>query len=142
MSRGSELGKLGEDVACEYLVDKKFRIIERNYRKPWGELDIIALAPDKTLVFLEVKTLRQIRDGGFNGLQPEDHMTASKIKKFKRTASLYAGNRPELIRDDKGWRLDVITILVNRTKPTCGELVEPLTKDGKSFVMKHYENIS
>ncbi|KKS88065.1 MAG: hypothetical protein UV62_C0016G0010 [Parcubacteria group bacterium GW2011_GWC1_43_11] len=119
----SELGKLGENRACEYLVDKNFRIIERNLRKPWGELDIIAVAPDKTLVFVEVKTMR---GGGNLGIVPENQMTASKIKKFKRAAMLYAGSRPKFIKDDRGWRLDLIA----------------LTKVEKDFVIRHYENIS
>jgi putative endonuclease len=133
MTYRTETGKLGEDRACEYLVDKKFKIIERNYRKSWGELDIIALAPDRTLVFIEVKTLRQTQSGPAKGLQPEDQMTAAKIKKFKRTASLFAGSHPELIDDNKGWRLDVIALVVNA--------VEPLTKVEKNFVIRHYENI-
>ena len=59
MTHRSELGKFGEDLACEYLVKKGYKIIDRNFRKPWGELDIITRAPDKTLVFVEVKTVRQ-----------------------------------------------------------------------------------
>ncbi len=140
----SELGKLGEDKACEYLVDKGFKIIERNYGKPWGELDIIALSPDKILVFLEVKTMSaDFKTGagsktpelarGFGGLEPEHQMTNAKIKKFKRTASLYAGSHPKLVKDDKGWRLDLIAIVVSET--------EPLTKNRKNFVIKYYENI-
>lgn len=123
MTQRSELGQWGENKACEYLVDKKFKVIERNLRNPWGELDIAAIAPDKTLVFIEVKTMRE---NVFGGLEPENQMTAAKIKKFKRAASIYAGNHPELIKDDKGWRLDLIT----------------LTKTEKDFVIRHYENIS
>ena len=53
----SETGKLGENIACRYLVENGYKIIERNFRQKWGELDIIAKAPDKTLVFVEVKTV-------------------------------------------------------------------------------------
>lgn len=123
MTQRSELGKWGEDRACEYLVDKGFRIVERNYRKPWGELDIVALAPDKTLVFVEVKT---VGDYGPTGITPENQMTASKIKKFKRAASLYAGSQPEISDNERGWRLDLIT----------------LTKSVKDFSIKHYENVA
>ena len=55
----SETGKLGEDIACEYLVNRGFIIIERNFRKPWGELDIIAKDSKGVLVFVEVKAIRQ-----------------------------------------------------------------------------------
>jgi len=120
------LGRLGEDLACEYLIKKGYKIIGRNARQKWGELDIIAKALDRTLVFVEVKTLR--RGSGQaqeESLQPEDELTQPKLEKLKRTASLYAGHYPELINDDKGWRIDLIAIL------TSGEYND----------IKHYENI-
>lgn len=117
-----ELGKEGEDFACGYLKEKGYRILERNERKPWGELDIITSMPDETLVFVEVKTMW---DAGPNGLKPEDQMSSSKLNKFRRAAGLYAGSHPELINDYKGWRLDVLA----------------LTKRGPNFEVRHYENI-
>ncbi len=140
MTYSSGLGKLGEDLACKYLVEKGFKVVERNFKKPWGELDIIAVAPDKTLVFVEVKTMStEFRKNkslgnnkrtpklmrGFGGLEPENQMTASKIKKLKRAASFYAGYRKELINEKRGWRVDLIT----------------LTKNLNNFLIKHYENI-
>lgn len=126
MSLKSELGKEGENFAGEYLVNKGYKIIERNFRKPWGELDIITIAPDKTLVFIEVKTLRQAQDKqSKEQLSPEDQMTKAKLKKFKRAASLYAGHQQELVKDGKGWRLDLIALLW----------------DGENFKTKHYENV-
>lgn len=123
MTQKSELGKQGEDAACTYLKKKKFRILERNVRKKWGELDIVAQAPDKTLVFVEVKTMR---DYGDTGLKPEDQMTREKLKKFKRAASLYAGSHQDLINDKKGWRLDLLTLIKSENK----------------FLIKHYQNVS
>ncbi len=115
----SELGKIGEDYAVNYLKNRKFRIIGRNFRQPWGELDIVAVASDKTLVFVEVKTMRE------GELKPEDQMSSSKMKKFKKAASLYAGRHQDLINDERGWRLDVIA----------------LTKVKNNFVVNHYENV-
>jgi putative endonuclease len=136
MTQRSELGKSGEDLVCRYLVDKKFKIIERNYRKPWGELDVIAKSPDKTLVFVEVKTMRQFGNKSGNSSQgypqfpnseinPEMQMTQTKIKKVKRTAALYVGSYPELIDENKGWRIDLLALTIN----------------GKDCVINHYENI-
>jgi putative endonuclease len=119
----SEIGKLGEDIACEYLVNKKYRICERNFRKPWGELDIIAKDKDGVLVFVEVKTMRQC---GNAAIQPEENLTAAKLKKLKRTASLYAGYNSELINDKKGWRIDLIAIIIY---------------DNFNYNINHYENI-
>lgn len=123
MTYKSQLGKLGENIACKYLVDKGYKIIERNFRQPWGELDIIAKAPDKTLVFVEVKTMS---NNNSVGLQPEDQLTKAKLKKLKRTASLYAGHYPEKIKDEKGWQIDLLA----------------LTISGENYAIKHYENIA
>ena len=50
-----QVGSKGEDLAAEFLKDKGYRIIGRNYKTPIGELDIIA-KDGETLVFVEVKT--------------------------------------------------------------------------------------
>lgn len=143
MTQKTELGKFGEEKACRYLVDKGYKILERNFWKPWGELDIIAKSPDKTLVFIEVKTIRSPyrrspkgRQSGNTELldtklpdsewiEPEMQMTSAKIKKLQRTASLYAGNHPELVSDESGWRIDLLALTIN----------------GKNCIIKHYENI-
>ncbi len=127
MDEKSELGRRGEAFASEYLKKLGWHIIERNHRKKWGELDIIAVAPDRTLVFVEVKTLRQAQDEREdNQLMPEDEMTKSKVEKFTRAAQFYAGSHEELIDDRRGWRLDVLAL----TKSERGE-----------FDVRHYENI-
>ena len=122
MTHRSELGKFGENLACEYLVKKGYKIIDRNVRKPWGELDIIAKAPDKTLVFIEVKTMT---DSLGLGLTPEDQLTKAKLKKTQRAASLYAGHYPELVKDNKGWRIDLAALVINE----------------EGYNIRHYENI-
>lgn len=50
-------GKLGEDFTADYLIKNGYDIITRNYRKPCGEIDIVASKGD-ILVFVEVKTRR------------------------------------------------------------------------------------
>ena len=52
---GKLLGRAGEDRAARHLADQGYRILERNYATPQGELDLIAL-DGNTLVFVEVKT--------------------------------------------------------------------------------------
>ena len=122
MTHGMEVGMAGEEFACAYLVDKGFQIVKRNERVPGGELDIVAYAPDKTLVFVEVKT---VRSDNILGIGPEDEMSAAKLKKFRNAAYLYANGNTKLIHNDRGWRLDVIA----------------LTKRGNSFFATQYENV-
>ncbi len=81
MSRSSELGKLGEEKAAEYLKDHGYSIIARNYRNRYGEIDLIALYGN-TVVFVEVKT-RSDRSWG----NPEEAVTPQKQQKLKRLAS-------------------------------------------------------
>ncbi len=130
MTQKSELGKLGEDFACEYLLKNGYKIIERNYRKFYGELDIVALASDKTLVFIEVKT---VSERNFFDLKPEDQMTYLKIQKFKKIGNFFANANEDLINNKKGWRLDLIALVASNG--------EPLTKNNKDFLLKHYQNI-
>lgn len=122
MTYRTNLGNFGENMACKYLAEKGYKIIERNFRKPWGEIDIIAKAPDKTLLFVEIKTMKE----NLVGLKPEDQLTYSKLRKLKRTASLYAGHKQELIKDDKGWRIDLLTLTIRE----------------KSCDISHYKNIN
>lgn len=124
MTYKSEIGAFGENTACGYLVKKGYKIIDRNFRQKWGELDIIAKAPDKTLVFVEVKTVRDVKQQTFETISAEEQLTAAKLKKLQRTASLYANNRSELISDKVGWRIDLLALTI---------------KD-KSVVIKHYKN--
>ncbi|MBI2514874.1 YraN family protein [Candidatus Wolfebacteria bacterium] len=136
MNSKSELGQLGEDLACKYLVENGYKIIERNFWKPWGELDIVAKYKDGTLVFVEVKTMQgrnYNHDDDRDEIKPEDQLTKAKLRKLKRTASLYAGHRPELINDKKGWRIDLIAINVDSSRD--------LTDYKKDCDIRYYENI-
>src|SRR3989338_10372465 len=82
-------GSDGEDRATEYLISKGYKIIDRNYRKKYGEIDIVARSPEKILVFVEVKTLKAPQ-GSTSGLMPEDNLTGPKMLKLKRICQAYA----------------------------------------------------
>ncbi len=115
------VGKLGEDTASRYLALQGYKIVERNYRTKWGELDIVALAPDKTLVFCEVKTV----SGPDPQISGEDQLTKQKLRKLRRTAQIYAGNRANDRISSPGWRIDLITIII----------------EGDKARVRHYRNI-
>ena len=108
MTLNSNIGKIGEDLACAYLMKNGFRVIERNYRTKWDEIDVIAKDRDGTLVFVEVKTLAS-KEGG---LMPEDNMSPAKFAKISRACRLFAAARPELVKEDKGWRIDLAAISI------------------------------
>ncbi|MHB8764523.1 MAG: YraN family protein, partial [Deferrisomatales bacterium] len=77
------VGDLGEDLAARHLRSLGYRILERNYRCPLGEIDCVAVE-GRTLVFLEVKTRRSARYGG-----PLEAVDRSKRRRLTRLARHY-----------------------------------------------------
>lgn len=118
MDNKQSIGKLGEDLACDYLQHHNCRIIDRNFRKPWGEIDIIAKDKNRVLIFVEVKTIRQ-RGNQLPDIVPEDNLTNSKLKKLQRTASLYVGQNEHMVDEEKGWRIDLIAITLTNELKNC-----------------------
>jgi len=98
------LGKLGEDIACVFLSKKGYKILQRNFKARYGELDIIALY-ENTLVFIEVKTRTNLRFG-----TPEEAITPRKLHELIQTAQYYVLLHPEL---PKLLRIDVIGIMMD-----------------------------
>jgi len=95
-------GNEGEDIACQYLEQKGYCIIARNYRRPCGEIDIIA-ADKKTLVFVEVKKRASNAFGG-----PIAAVTRAKQHKIVLTAQYYLKeNAPKF----DNIRFDVVCLL-------------------------------
>jgi putative endonuclease len=107
-----EAGRIGEQIAADFLIRKGFRIIERNYRKPWGEIDIIA-EKGGIVRFVEVKTLSrdQVPDVSRenNTYRPEEQAHPWKLRKVARTAEMYMNAR----KDPREYQIDVIGVLLN-----------------------------
>lgn len=96
------LGKRGEEIAANYLENKGFKILERNFRCRTGEIDIVA-ALGRVLVFVEVKTRNNCRYG-----LPCEAVTPGKVHRIKKAAGFYSlKNHVENAEQ----RIDVIEIL-------------------------------
>jgi putative endonuclease len=78
-----ETGKEGEDQAVEYLRQKRYRILERNWRSGHKEVDIIA-ASGGELIIVEVKVRRSI-----GSERIEEHVPVSKQRRLVRAAEAY-----------------------------------------------------
>ena len=125
-------GAIGEDIACEFLRKKGFTVIERNFRRKWGEIDIIVKDKSGNIIFVEVKTIRQSGNSAFSWIRSEDNLTKSKLEKLQRTASLYMGNH----KSEASWRIDLIAITIH------GSISDNLTNIMKDCEIKYFENIS
>lgn len=102
-NRASKLGILGENEAVNFLVNKGYRILHRNWRCGKDELDVVAMNED-ILVFIEVKT----RTGTAFG-QPWESVDARKEEALYRVAAAYI----EHFKIDCDVRFDIISIVVS-----------------------------
>ena len=129
-SNSQKIGQLGEDIACTFLMKHGFTVLERNYTKKWGEIDIIALKEEK-LYFIEVKSVSRplenvsgqacstdsnvTRETNPFERRPEENMHPWKMKRLSRTIQTYLihkriGNTP--------WQFDLLLVYIdlkNRT---------------------------
>lgn len=103
-----ELGDRGEDIVCKYLEAKGYTIVERNYWKPWGEIDIVAKNGSK-LSFVEVKSVS--KDLGVGSIshetsyRPEENMHPAKVKRLHRAIQTYLLDHK--VPEDVPWQLDL-----------------------------------
>lgn len=108
----------GEELAVKFLKEKGYKIIERNFRKGYGEIDIVATYKN-ILVFVEVKT----RTSGAYGT-PFEAITYFKLRTLTKTAEFYKhthANLPDQLR------IDAIAVIL---------------KNEKINAIEHLENIS
>lgn len=96
------MGAEGEAAACEALQCAGMTILERNYRRPTGEIDVIA-RDRRTIVFVEVKRRSSLRYGS-----PAEAVNRTKQQRIIRTAQIYLS---ENALDDASVRFDVVEVL-------------------------------
>ncbi|MCU1406368.1 MAG: YraN family protein [Glaciihabitans sp.] len=103
MAAKDELGRRGEQWAVTYLEKHGLRIIERNWRCSYGEIDVIA-DDDGEFVFVEVKTRSSVAFG-----HPLQAVTAAKLARMRRLAAAWCAENPG---SHHRVRLDVVAIVV------------------------------
>ena len=103
------LGQWGEEIAAKYLLDRGYKILDRNYRNTIGEIDIIG-EKEGILVFVEVKTRNSIHADNF---LPEQSITPQKQAKLRKLGEMYMSKHK--YKDDKGWQIDVMSISIDKS---------------------------
>jgi putative endonuclease len=120
------IGKIGEDIAVKFLEQRGFEILERNYLKKFGEIDVICRKNSK-IHFIEVKTVsretplvpgvggnsdnrvsRETRDD----YRAEDNIHSAKLKRIGRTVEVYLNEKN--IQED--WEFHAIIVMLDTDK--------------------------
>jgi putative endonuclease len=98
------IGNIGESVACRYLEKKGFVILDRNFLRKCGEIDIIAKKTG-TFYFIEVKSVT------YKTLyRPEDNVHRNKIMRLRRVIQIYITEKGIA---DSDWKFMVICVHLN-----------------------------
>jgi putative endonuclease len=110
-SNSQKIGQLGEEIACTFLMKHGFSILERNYTKKWGEIDIIAQKGEKRY-FVEVKSksvssLDYVTD---TTNRPEDNMHPWKMKRLRRVVETYLISKRLGYVD---WQFDLLVVYLD-----------------------------
>jgi putative endonuclease len=96
------VGDFGEQVAEEYIVSRGYRVVYKNWRCKYGEIDLVAYDAKGCLVFIEVKTCSQ------REILPYENFTRLKQAHLMRAINIFFQNESEIRFNN--WRLDLITV--------------------------------
>ena len=112
------LGDLGEKIAQKYLKEKGYRILDTNFKRKWGEIDIVA-KKKKTIIFVEVKTISK-KEFFF----PEDEIDWKKKKQLRKMTQIYLSENK--IPLNCPYQIDIIAV--------------ETSSDLKDVKIRHYQN--
>lgn len=107
------VGRIGEETACKFLMKQGFEVIDRNYLKKWGEIDIIA-KKSGIIHFVEVKTvsrenIRGVSQETLDEYRPEENVHPQKLLRLSRTMQSYLIEK----KIEGDWQLDVISVFLD-----------------------------
>lgn len=106
-------GAKGEEMAVYYLKKHGFSVIDRNYNKKWGEIDVIA-KKQGNFHFVEVKTVTtsDVNHETLDQYEPSDNVHPYKLKRLYRVIESYLLEKE--IGEDDDWQLDLLSVYLNK----------------------------
>lgn len=110
-------GGIAEELVVKYLVGKGYKIIDRNFRCPVGEIDIIAQR-DEYISFVEVRSRNKQAS-----IKPYESITFPKIKKISKTAKYFIAQNPQYY-NKYSFRFDVASVLFDGRSDYTIEYIE------------------
>ena len=119
MALHNEIGKIGEDIATKWLVSRGMIVIERNYLRKWGEIDIVTRETNGKVHFVEVKSVSYETKSDlewavpYETYRPEEQVHKRKQERLKRAIQTWVGENQY-----KGeFQIDIVLVhLVPREK--------------------------
>lgn len=111
MAKHNEIGKIGEEIATKWIISNEYSIIQRNYWKKFGEIDIVARETSK-IHFIEVKSVSYetkeslIKAVSHGTWRPEENVHKEKVRRFKNVIETW------LIENNYmgEWQIDILTV--------------------------------
>lgn len=83
MSEKRKIGDLGEEIVVSFLIENGYEILDRNYLKPYGEIDIVAMKND-IVCFVEVKARKNVNFG-----YPREAVNFYKQQRIAKASQTY-----------------------------------------------------
>lgn len=115
-SKTQKIGEIGEKLAKMFLMKHGFTIIELNYTRKFGEIDIVA-KKGKVWHFIEVKSVSRVTlddvSSETSGFRPEENMHEKKIQRFVRTVDYY---RMSKNLDDSDFQIDLALVYIDQVR--------------------------
>ena len=105
-----KIGEMGENIAVRFLMKHDFSILDRNYTKKWGEIDIVA-KKDGKLYFIEVKSVSRETLKNLDQYRPEDNMHPWKLKRLARTMQTYLISKK--VPEETDWQGDLLVVFID-----------------------------
>lgn len=113
----NKVGAYGEEIAAQYVINHQQEILERNYLKKWGEIDIVSreTTDNKQIIhFVEVKTVSYETKSelqkavSYGTWRPEENVNPAKLKKMHRAIESWLMEN----NIDAEWQVDVIAVRI------------------------------
>lgn len=118
MDSRKKLGDFGEGIASAYLRKKGYKVLAKNFKRKWGEIDIVAQNKGR-IIFVEVKTILEQE-----GFLPEDEIDWKKKKQLIKMAQIYLSENK--IPLSHPYQIDILAI--------------EITSDFKKAKIRHHKN--
>jgi putative endonuclease len=137
----AELGQLGEQLVCQWLIAKNAQVLYRRWHSRFGEIDLIARGPSgqgklrcEMLAFIEVKTRSQ-GNWDADGLLA---ITRTKQKKLQITARYFLVRHPYLAELPCRFDIALVSCLNSSIEPPANLLTVPVPNSSKYLRLQRY----